>query len=144
MQTLLDLAREKREEAARVLNAATAAWQQAQNKQSQLEGFRKDYEQRLTQAGGNGISVQQWRDFQAFLTKLDMAVAQQAAEVTRRANIRTEAQAGWMAEERKVKSFETLATRHRQREEAKESKREQKQMDEFANRKAFLATRTEE
>lgn len=129
--TLLQLAIDEREEAANRLQSAQGRWLAARAKLEQIESFRADYRARLTCSGQAGMTVTQWRDFQLFLGKLDAATGQQAEEVARQEGLYQQALASWQECEKKVKGFETLKERHEATELRKESRREQKTLDEF-------------
>ena len=132
LQPLLDLAQSHADEAAKQLHALRVKWQQAEDKLQELTGYREDYRARLLQATKRGLSVASWRDFQLFLDKLESAIRQQREEV---AHCKTRWESGqreWLARQRKVKAFDTLAQRHVRSEERREAKKEQRDLDEFA------------
>ena len=79
---LLQRAEELREDAATAMQKAQSSWLAARSKLEQVEAFRQEYRHRLT-GSGKGITVAQWRDYQLFLAKLDVAAQQQAEEVAR-------------------------------------------------------------
>ncbi len=132
LQTLLDLSQEQLDEAAKRLHALKARWQEAEDKLRQLQGFRAEYQERFRQAGEGGMSVTAWRDYQLFLGKLDHAVEQQQQDVALRMAEWERGKQDWLVERRKLKAYQTLESRHIQRESAKESRREQKVQDESA------------
>ncbi|SMC20551.1 flagellar FliJ protein [Andreprevotia lacus DSM 23236] len=132
---LLDLAREAREDAARGMQGAQAAWQVAQGKLEQVNAYRQEYRNRLTQGGQGGMTILQWRDFQLFLAKLDQAADAQGREVVRLQAEYQRLKQVWFECEKKVKAFEALEHRHLTAEELKELKREQNLLDEFNTRR---------
>ncbi|UXY14588.1 flagellar export protein FliJ [Chitiniphilus purpureus] len=131
---LLQLAQDEREEAARAMQAAQAAVQSAKHKLEQVETFRDEYRGRLMASGQGGMTVVQWRDYQQFLAKLDAAASAQQAEIVRLEALYLQHKEVWLACEKKVKAFEALKVRHEQDELRRESKREQKLIDEFNSR----------
>ncbi|MDR3410261.1 MAG: flagellar export protein FliJ [Formivibrio sp.] len=133
---LLKLALDEREEAAKVLQVAQSAWLAARAKQEQVDAFRCEYRNRLTTSGQSGMTVTQWRDFQLFLSRLDMAAKQQVEEVALHEARYQQALEVWQACEKKVKGFDALKDRHQLTEQRKEGVREQKQLDEFNSRQS--------
>ncbi|WP_288842299.1 flagellar export protein FliJ [uncultured Deefgea sp.] len=131
---LLQLAIDQREDAARLMQAAQAAWLLARNKLEQVDGFRHEYRARLANSAQTGMSIGQWRDYQLFLAKLDGAADQQIFEVERLALEYERHKNDWQSCERKVKAFEALRDRHNQAELRKEGQQEQKLLDEFNSR----------
>ncbi|WP_028451896.1 flagellar export protein FliJ [Chitinilyticum aquatile] len=133
---LLQLARDEREDAARAMQEAQARWLTAQGKLDQLEGYRTEYRSRLTGQTGGGMTVAQWRDYQLFLAKLDVACQQQREEIARLQQRYDDLRLVWLEKERKVKAFEALEQRHHQNEQLKENRREQKMLDDFNSRRS--------
>lgn len=136
---LLELARNELDEAARVMQAEQQRLLQQQTRLDQLTGYLADYRQRLNDSQQRGMTVNQWRDFQSFMVKLDQALAQQREEVSRAEHRAATAREAWSARRQKVKAFEALEVRHLEIEAQHERKREQKLLDEFANRASFHA-----
>lgn len=143
LQPLLDLAQSHSETAARALSALTARWQEAEEKLRQLLAYQESYRARLQQTVGQGMSATAWRDYQAFMSKLDAAIKQQE-EVVARCKSQWEAgRCEWLAHRRKLKAFDTLSQRHRRSEAKRAEKGEQREQDEFA-RKIFERGRSTE
>lgn len=132
LQTLLDITRQRFEDAERRLQQANALLQAEQQKLDMLHSYRREYEHKLLTAQQNGLSVTQWRDFQQFIAKLDTAIGQQQTSVQHASDFAASARAQWEEQRKKIKGFELLAEQHQQRENQRENKREQKQSDEFA------------
>lgn len=130
---LLELATDKREEAARLISVAINRMQQVRERLAQVEQYREEYRLRLTDTASRGMRIHQWNDFQLFLAKLDLAVDQQQLEL-RRSEAQVEAaKQAWREREQEVKAYETLQDRHAERETLREAKREQGMSDEWAS-----------
>jgi len=136
LETLIELATNETDEAAKRLGLAIRACQDTEQKLTMLLQYRDEYEARFQAGLAAGISAAGYRNFQLFLEKLDTAIAGQQQIVDnarlRIANERTQ----WQSSERKRISYDTLSTRAQQVEERKANKRDQKLMDEFAIRQA--------
>lgn len=137
IQTLIELAEKQTGEAAKRLAQAMRASEDAEQKLTMLRGYRDDYNARFGANMASGITPMEYRNFQAFLAKLDTAVNGQQ-EIVFAAERRITAERGaWQASERKRMSFTVLANRAQKEEQLREAKRDQKAMDEFASRRAF-------
>lgn len=132
LQPLIDLAEDRSQAAAQELARLKQAWQDAENKLSQLKMFLDEYNQRLHHQSQTGFSISQLRDFQAFILKLELAIRAQADEVER-CRLRWErGQEEWQAREREVKAYQTLRRRHDDTERRTEERLDQRLQDEFA------------
>jgi flagellar FliJ protein len=132
LQPLIDLAEDRSQAAAQALARLRQAWQDAENKLDQLRGYLAEYQQRLQQQTQAGFSIVQWRDYQAFIFKLEMAIKSQGEEVER-CRLRWESgQIEWREREREVKAYQTLRQRHDLAERKVEERQDQKLQDEFA------------
>ena len=102
-----------------------------------LLGYRDDYANRLDAAQLAGITPMAYRNFVAFMEKLDNAINGQR-EVVKHAHHKSGVEKdAWQACERKRLSYRTLNERAAQEALRVENKRDQKQMDEHAARQAY-------
>ena len=132
LQPLVNLAEDKSQAAAQALARLKQAWQEAENKLQQLQGFLDEYNQRLQQQSQTGFTIAQLRDFQAFILKLELAIRAQGEEVERCQLRWQQGQEEWQAREREVKAYRTLRQRHDEAERRSEEKLDQRLQDEFA------------
>ena len=137
LETLMDLAQRAVDDAAKRLGAALKAVDEAKQKHQMLVGFRDEYLQRFQQSQQAGITPMAYRNYMAFIEKLDTAVKGQA-DMVKHAEQRSEQQkVVWQACERKRMSYSTLNDRADAAALKQENKRDQKQMDEHAARQAY-------
>jgi flagellar FliJ protein len=132
--TLIELAEKATDDAAKRLGTAIRTATDTEQKLSLLNEYRNDYAARLQACLAAGLSAIGYRNFQAFLGKLDSAVTGQekfVAEAKRRIAIE---RAAWQACEQKRMSYNTLSNRARQELLVREAKQDQKQTDERAAR----------
>lgn len=132
LQPLIDLAEDKSQSAAQTLARLKLAWTAAEEKLSQLNLFLEEYRQRLQQHTETGFSISQWRDYQAFIAKLEVAIKAQMEEVARCRTRWEQGQAEWQARERELKAYNTLRQRHEIAERKSEERLDQRLQDEFA------------
>lgn len=137
LDTLVNLARRETDAAAKRLGAALKAAQDTEQQLQMLADYRQDYVTRLEAALMTGMTPMAYRNFQAFMGKLDNAIAGQQ-EVVRRAHQRSaQEKIAWQASERKRMSYATLDSRAQQEALRIETKRDQKLMDEHAARQSY-------
>lgn len=132
LQTLLDLANSRMDDAARKLGELIASEHAVEEKLALLSEYRKEYHARFVEAARNGIGPDAWRNFSAFLGKLDDAITQQQRLVSDSKQRTEQGQQAWVDERNKVKAFDTLSHRHQSEQARKEAKQEQRLTDEHA------------
>lgn len=136
LQPLLHLARQKNDAAAKKLGVLNRNRQSSQNKLEMLQQYRKDYQAKMLEAEKNGLELQDLRNFQDFIYRLDDAIAQQSAAVTQAHDSVLRGRNELSETQRQLKSFDTLAQRHTEAEKIREAKIEQRQQDEHNGRRA--------
>ena len=137
LETLMDLARRETDDAAKRLGAALKQVDEAKQKHQMLVGFREEYAKKFEAAQQAGITPMAYRNFQAFMEKLEVAVKGQL-DMIKHAEYRGEQEkTAWQASERKRMSYSTLNDRADADALKLENKRDQKQMDEHAARQAY-------
>ena len=136
LQPLVHLAQQKNDAATRKLGLLNRNQQAAQSKLEMLQQYRKDYQEKMQQAEKNGMGLQDLRNFQDFIYRLDDAITQQSAVVAQ-AQISVQTGRSELSEaQRRMKSFDTLAHRHAEAEKKLETKIEQRMQDEHSGRHA--------
>ncbi len=134
LQSLLHLAQQKNDAAAKKLGLLNQQEQTAQAKLAALLQYRRDYQLKFEEAARIGMSPADMRNFQDFIARLDHAIAQQQGAIEK---AKAGVQAGrneLMDATRKMKSFDTLAQRHHDSEKKREARNEQRQQDEISGR----------
>ena len=137
LATLIELAQRETDDAAKRLGAALKAVGECEQKLDMLLGYRDDYAGRLDAAQMAGITPMAYRNFVAFMDKLEIAINGQR-EVIKHAQHRSGVEKSlWQAAERKRLSYRTLSERAATETLRLENKLDQKQMDEHAARQAY-------
>jgi flagellar protein FliJ len=134
LQSILDLSQMKLEEATRQLGVLISSQQQATDRVALLIQYRGEYYTRFLDAARDGLSREQWRNYQSFLNRLDEAIAHAREMVSHSQQLTQAGQQEWLSKRGRVKAFDTLAQRHQSRENYAESRQEQKNLDEHAAR----------
>jgi flagellar FliJ protein len=130
MHKLIDLTKEKADEAARQLQTANASRQSAGDQLDTLNTYRQDYADRLQKAISTGLSAANYHNFRQFIATLDDAISQQN-KIVAQLDAKVElSKKNWVDQKRQLTSFETLLARQRMQESLRESKLEQRTTDE--------------
>ncbi|CAN7163093.1 flagellar export protein FliJ [Pseudoduganella sp. LjRoot289] len=137
LETLIELARRETDDAAKRLGMALKAVADAEEKLNMLVGYRDEYGKRFEATQQSGITPMAYRNFQAFMEKLDNAIKGQEEVLRHSQRKETQEKSTWQNAERKRMSYSTLNDRAQAQALKVEAKRDQKAMDEHAARQAF-------
>lgn len=132
LQKLLELSQERADEAARKLGELIGAEKEDDRKLALLQQYREEYQARFMDAARLGIGPDEWRNFSAFLGKLDEAIAQQQSIVEASRDRTVAGQQAWIAERNRMKAFDALSQRHQKAVQRKEARQDQRLTDEHA------------
>lgn len=124
----------REKEAGRLLAQQRQAFNNQQQQLQQLEQFRSEYLDRYKQLGVTGSSVQQLRDFQLFLGKLEGAVNQQKSSVERSRQQFDKAHQHWLHARQRLQALEKAVDQQRALEQFLLDKKQQAETDELAGR----------
>lgn len=127
---------ERRERtAAQAYTNAQRALQSQQDKLEQLRQFQQEYQGQFDAACRGGLSVGELQEYRAFLARLQQAVSQQetAVETSHQAHLDT--QRRWQAQHVRTQAIGKAIERLRSEESQDQERREQKESDEYAQRK---------
>ncbi|MCY0110830.1 MULTISPECIES: flagellar export protein FliJ [Pseudomonas] len=106
----------------------------AQSKLADLHAFRLDYSEQWIVRGSTGVTGQWLLGFQGFLAQLDTAVDQQRQSLVWHQNNLEKAREAWQQAFARVEGLRKLVQRYREEAQRAEDKREQKLLDELAQR----------
>lgn len=134
LDTLIELASSASDEAAKRLGHAIRATENAEKKLALLQQYRDDYTARFQAKMAQGLSPMGYRNFQAFIEKLDEAIAGQQQSVQEAEHGVAKEKGSWQASERKRMSYDTLANRATKEEQRRENRKDQKLNDEHSAR----------
>lgn len=132
LKNLVDLAQKKSDSASQNLATLNVNEQNAEHKLRLLLSYRDDYYARFQKSAADGVDQIAWRNFHAFMSKLDEAIAEQRTAVTNSKNDVRSGQGALQAEQRRLKSFGTLVQRGERAEATRSARREQREQDEHA------------
>ena len=129
---MMEMEQQKPDDWARNLGQLNSRQQEVEKKLTLVLQYRQNYQLQLQSSIANGIDQIEWRNFNAFLNKLDAAVTEQRQAVLHAKTLTTIANNEFLACQRKLKSYSTLSKRQHMAETLKQNKLEQKLLDEFA------------
>jgi flagellar FliJ protein len=138
LQTVLDISQDHVDGAARSLALLRGRIQEAEARLTLLRDYRVEYQGRMQTAMRSGMSVPMMREYQAFLARIDDGDRIQVREIERLQAQWQSAFEVWQAHYRKLSAYRVLKARHLAQEALRESKREQKLLDEFAQRQSSM------
>lgn len=134
LTTLLSLAEEASEEAAKVLAQVRQTHTQMAQQLSMLENYQSEYRQKLNRTLHSGMAADKWQNYQQFLVTLELTIEQQQQQLNLWEQRVNDANRHWQEKQQRVNAFDTLIQRAEHTEYQRQNRLEQKQMDEFAQR----------
>ena len=134
LQVLLDLAHNRLDVASAELQRLRHHWQEGQAKLEQLTGYQNEYAAGLQERLSTGIPAHLLSDYRLFLDKLARAIRAQGEEVESRRTAWEQEHARWLTLRQREQALGVLLERHQATQSLHESRREQKQQDEFAQK----------
>lgn len=139
MQVLVNLSQRKEDEVAKALAKDQARLQHDQQKLQELKDYAAQYDQERNLLG---LSPYLTTNYQHFVSRLQQAIQQQDQQVKRSQQQVTMSMKRWQNARAKTKGMDWLKDKSVREELNIESKQEQKQIDEFANRAFFERMRS--
>lgn len=130
LKLLIDLKEDETNKVVKQLQEFQAERRHADEQLNTLLTYRQDYAVRLEEATKKGVAAANYHNFRQFISTLDEAILQQNRVVDQ---IDTKIQASqqhWLEQKRRLKSFQTLQTRHAQQHVKQENRAEQLDTDE--------------
>lgn len=132
IQTLIDLAQDDVDAAARHLGRVQRERTDVEMQLNSLQQYRDEYLARFTESAQAGMQAGNSRNFQAFIDTLDTAIGQQR-DLLAAATARVEsAKPEWQNKKRKLGSYEILQARGVAAQAVQTARREQRDSDEHA------------
>ena len=131
---VIAMAERAEREAAMQLGHCQGLLRQAQVKLGELEQYRGDYQQQWISEGQRGVSGQWLMNYQRFLSQLETAIGQQRQSVAWHGNNLDKLRGAWQQRYARLEGLRKLVQRYREEARLSADKREQKLLDELAQR----------
>lgn len=134
IEPVVKIAEVRERDAAHMLGESQRRLKESEARLNELAGYRDEYARRFAAVAGQGLDVALMRDYRVFLERLNAAIDQQqrAVEAARRD---CDAKRGqWLDTRRRAQSLNKVAENYRRQENYEQSRREQRESDERAQR----------
>ncbi|MHA6494542.1 flagellar export protein FliJ [Pseudomonas borbori] len=131
---VVEMAERAEREAALQLGHSQGLLSQAEVKLGELEIYRGDYQQQWINEGQRGVSGQWLMNYQRFLSQLEVAIGQQRNTVNWHRNNVAQVREVWQKRYARLEGLRKLVQRYLDEARRAEDKREQKLLDELAQR----------
>lgn len=133
LETLIELAREARNKAGQLLASERDNQRQLNDQLELLKRYRGEYAEQLQVRMDQGIDLASLQDYQTFLASVDHAIARarEGLEAQQRTMIRYQEQ--WQQRQRRLSSYDTLASRRAAHQLSCEARAELRLQDETSN-----------
>lgn len=135
LKPLLDLSKNRLNDATRDLGELMAREQESARKLELLQRYRAEYEERFREALNDGIGVEAMRNYSVFIARIDDAIDVQQSQLDQSQKNTSAGREAWMQQRNKLKAFDTLHDRHRVAENRREGRAEQSLLDEHSARR---------
>jgi flagellar FliJ protein len=131
---VVDMAERDEREAARLLGQCQGQLAKVQTQLADLERYRDDYQQQWSEQGRQGVSGQWLINYQRFLSQFEVAIDQQRNSLEWHRDNLNKARDHWQQRYARLEGLRKLVLRYLQEARQLEDKREQKLLDELAQR----------
>ena len=131
LETLIELAKTRADDAARRLGALNNQNMDMEGKLVLLLQYYDEYRARFQASMQRGLTASDWRNYHEFLDKLNAAIAQQREILVSVRQRVAAGQVAWQAARQTLTSYDTLAQRQIRSQLMRAAKCEQKQTDEL-------------
>lgn len=132
MGTVHGLAEREMDQAVEAFGESTRLLSAQQAQLSDLESYREEYRAQLQQQGESGFSAAKLNQLQAFLAKLNEAIAQQQRVVQQLRKQREQRRQQWLGTRSRAQALGKVVERYRSDEDEQDARKEQKEMDEMS------------
>jgi len=132
LESLLILAQNRTDAAARHLGSLLASEHTCQDQLSLIEGFRTEYRTQFQTRAAQGLNAMEWDIHARFMQRIDAAIMAQKQALASSQRRSAEGQRAWVDQHQQLQRYDVLAQRHQAGVHQQTVRREQKQTDEHA------------
>ena len=134
MQPVAHHAEQKEQDAVRVFVEAQKALEACEKQLQQLQDYREEYKQQLSDQQQQSISMRRLRDYQLFIDNLGSSIEGAIREVEIKRKICEEKKQLWLACRSRSHALNSVVEKYQREEFRHKEKLEQKEQDEHAQR----------
>jgi flagellar FliJ protein len=128
---LINIIQNQRDEAANILKTSQKKLKEAEDKAQQLEEFRREYQESFKNALQNGLDIASMNNYQKFIERLGETIRIQNDYIKLYHAQCEKDKKSWEAIQIKLRTYEKLVDREKQREALIMMRKERKAEDEF-------------
>ena len=136
LETLIELAQTRTDDAARKLGFLNAQGLDMEAKLVLLTQYSDEYRARFQASMQQGLTASGWRNYHEFINKLDAAISQQREALILMRQRVAAGEAAWRSERRVLNSYDTLAQRQKRLQLVRQARNEQRETDERSSNPA--------
>ena len=134
IEPIVNMAHDSERDAAKALGDALQAFEASVQQLEQLQQYREEYHQKLSNSGGVGMNAQSLVEFRSFIAKLGLAIDQQQEAVAQARAELEEKKQFWFARRGRSKALDKVLDKHLLKEQQQQAKREQRELDDHNSR----------
>ncbi len=134
IKPIVNMAHDSERDAAKALGDALQLFDSSVQQMEQLELYRQEYHQKLFSSGELGINAQTLNEFRGFIAKLSLAIDQQQLVIEQARQSLDEKKQFWFGQRGRSKALDKVLDKYQAQELQKQSKIEQRELDEHNNR----------
>jgi len=134
LRSIQQVAENREQEAARELGRARAKVEESESRLKELVAFREEYTKNFLASAATGMEMSRLLEYQRFLGRIDQAVDHQKTVIEQAKSVYMRRQQAWGYLRGRVLALEKVAERYRQQERVQVDRKEQKEIDERAQR----------
>lgn len=135
MKPVKRIADSKERDAAKALGESQRVMREQEDRLAQLKAYREEYRAQVQRTGSAGVSAGRLQELHRFMNRLDEAIAEQEKCLQMAEQACEERRRGWFDARGRSRVLDKVVARYQEEERADAAKHEQKELDEFAQRK---------
>jgi flagellar FliJ protein len=144
LETLIELAQTRTDDAARRLGALNSKGMDMQAKLALLVQYSDEYRARFQILTQQGLAASDLRNYYEFLNKLDDAIIQQREALVLMRQRVASGELDWRSAKRELNSYDTLVRRQTRVQSLRAAKQDQRETDEHASNTVARRDRSQE
>lgn len=136
LEVVLTMEQRRENQALETLAEARRNWEAQQQRLNELKNYHTDYREQIRRSQQGVVQVSQLQGWQAFIAQLDQLILRQERLVAQAAGKMEECRQAWLQTYERRRGMEKYIIRCRDQEQRERDIREQKLLDDAANRQA--------
>ena len=134
MQSVAEMAQQQADAAAQGVAECNLVYTNMRKQLDELLSYRDDYESGFRDKSNKGLNANQIKDYRLFLSRLNKAIDQQQVVLNSAGDKFAASKKLWVEKQQRVKAIDSVVSRYQQVERHEQSRRDQREGDEHAQR----------